>query len=122
MDGVGGFAGWRWLYILSALSSLPRSPSPSLIVVTLSPHSEGLLSVLIASLMFFILPDNPSQAWFLSPEERELAGKRIARVKLYHGAGPLDWKEVRNAFKDWKLYVRSVCVSDKSGIECTDRK
>lgn len=90
-------------YLASVIvARTPRSPHASRSVL----YSEGILSVLIATLMFFILPDNPSQAWFLTPEERELATKRIAKVKLYHGAGPLDWSEVRRAFKDWKLYVR----------------
>lgn len=47
MDGVGGYAGWRWIFIL-----------------------EGLLTVITAITAFFVLHDFPETASFLTAPER----------------------------------------------------
>lgn len=46
MDGVGGYAGWRWIFIL-----------------------EGLFTVVVAFLSFWVIQDYPETAKFLSEEE-----------------------------------------------------
>ncbi|TCD70433.1 hypothetical protein EIP91_003514 [Steccherinum ochraceum] len=56
MDGVGGLAGWRWLFIL-----------------------EGLVTALLAVITWVFLPADGATAWFLTSEEREFAG--TLRVK-----------------------------------------
>lgn len=82
MDGISGLAGWRWLFII-----------------------EGILSVVVAVLVFFLLPDNYETARFLNESEKELMRTRAAINKRYHGAPEFDWAEVRNAVLDPKLYV-----------------
>lgn len=52
MDGVGGLAGWRWIFIL-----------------------EGTATVLLGLLAAFILPADLSSARFLDDEERYAYGK-----------------------------------------------
>lgn len=47
MDGVGGYAGWRWIFIL-----------------------EGLLTIVVAVISFFVLYDFPETASFLTTEEK----------------------------------------------------
>jgi hypothetical protein len=37
----------------------------------------GLITVLTAVSYFFLFPDSPTNAWFLTPEERVMAVKRI---------------------------------------------
>lgn len=54
MDGVGGLAGWRWIFIL-----------------------EGLVTILLSIMATFILPGSISSAKFLTEEEREFARKTI---------------------------------------------
>jgi hypothetical protein len=88
MDGVGGLAGWRWIFIL-----------------------EGLLTVLVALLAFFLVQDFPETAKFLTPEERAWAAHRLK----YQGSArssrkvvessDFKWKYVRQALTDWQLYV-----------------
>lgn len=46
MDGVGGLAGWRWIFIL-----------------------EGLVTVVVALLSFWVIQDYPENAKFLSEKE-----------------------------------------------------
>ncbi|EHK22573.1 uncharacterized protein TRIVIDRAFT_191312 [Trichoderma virens Gv29-8] len=87
MDGVGGLAGWRWIFIL-----------------------EGIATVLVAVLAFFFLHDFPETAKFLTEEERAFV---VHRLK-YQGqveqaevaqAEEFEWKYVREAFTDWQVWV-----------------
>nr|QFR37170.1 MFS transporter [Cyberlindnera americana] len=54
MDGVGGYAGWRWIFIL-----------------------EGILTILVAVSAFFLLPDYPDTAKFLTPREQQFVIWRL---------------------------------------------
>ncbi|PQE09791.1 hypothetical protein CJF30_00010789 [Rutstroemia sp. NJR-2017a BBW] len=48
MDGVGGYRGWRWIFII-----------------------EGLLTVLTTGIGLLFIPDYPENSKFLKPEEKE---------------------------------------------------
>jgi hypothetical protein len=88
MDGVGGYAGWRWIFIL-----------------------EGILTVLVAISAFFLVHDFPEIAKFLTPEERAWAAHRLK----YQGSAKsgrkvaesshFKWKYVREALSDWQVYA-----------------
>lgn len=54
MNGIGNYAGWRWLYFI-----------------------EGLISLIFGVACFWLLPDNPETAYFLTPEERKLGKERL---------------------------------------------
>jgi sugar phosphate permease len=90
MDGVGGYAGWRWIFIL-----------------------EGILTVVVAIAAFFLLHDFPETASFLTPEERAWATHRLRyQGSAKSGSGRkvaesehFKWKYVRDALTDWQLYV-----------------
>ncbi|KAF8897517.1 MFS general substrate transporter [Infundibulicybe gibba] len=55
MDGVGGLAGWRWIYIL-----------------------EGIATVLLSIVATFFLPADISSAHFLTSEEKTFALRRLS--------------------------------------------
>jgi len=55
MDGIGGYAGWRWIFIL-----------------------EGLLTVFVALSSFIFMPDYPDTAKFLTQRERDFVLWRLA--------------------------------------------
>ena len=88
MDGVGGYEGWRWIFIL-----------------------EGLLTVIVAVVAFFTIYDFPETASFLSPAERawvihrlkyqgsETSGQMVAESEGFK------WKYVKDAFLDWQIYL-----------------
>ncbi|KAH8753966.1 MFS nicotinic acid transporter [Hyaloscypha finlandica] len=88
MHGVGGLAGWQWIFIL-----------------------EGLLTVVVAILAFFILHDFPDTAGFLSVEEKawvvhrlkyqgsKKSGRNVAETEHF------EWKYVVKALTDWQLYL-----------------
>lgn len=82
MDGVSGLAGWRWVYII-----------------------EGIFSIVCALAVWFGLPNDPGQAWFLNADEREMMKCRAAQRKKYMGSDKFDWAEIRLEFRDPKLYM-----------------
>ena len=88
MTGVGGLAGWRWIFIL-----------------------EGILTVIVAIVAFFTIYDFPETAQFLTEEERawvvhrlkyqgsKRSGRMVAESETFN------WKYVKDAFTDWQIYV-----------------
>lgn len=54
MDGIGGYAGWRWIFIL-----------------------EGLLTFVYSILCFFMFPSFPNKASFLTEKERRFVTYRV---------------------------------------------
>jgi MFS family permease len=94
MDGVGGYEGWRWIFIL-----------------------EGILTVLVALVAFYTIYDFPDTAPFLTEREREFV---IHRLK-YQGASDsakmvaqeegFSWQYVKDAFSDWQIYVALFSMS-----------
>ncbi|KAJ8059799.1 hypothetical protein OCU04_011430 [Sclerotinia nivalis] len=85
MDGVGGYAGWRWIFII-----------------------EGLLTVVITLSFKFlgILVDWPETASFLTFSEREIL---IQRLRDDIGGdtqlNTLSRKSLKRTLSDWKIYV-----------------
>lgn len=54
MDGIGGYEGWRWIFIL-----------------------EGLLTFVAAALSYFCFPLYPKESTFLTPKERRFVVHRV---------------------------------------------
>ncbi|KAL1297370.1 hypothetical protein AAFC00_004910 [Neodothiora populina] len=83
LDGAMGIAGWRWLFII-----------------------EGSITIFLAILSGFFLPDYPSTTRWLSEEERAFAAWRLAdEIKEsddQHSA--CVWQGVKLAVKDYRLY------------------
>ncbi|KAG0359481.1 hypothetical protein BG005_000709 [Podila minutissima] len=82
MDGLSGLRGWQWIFII-----------------------EGLPTIILCIVAFFVLPDFPATATFLTSAERGLTMKR-----LQADAGPANeteftWDQFWAAFKDWKVYL-----------------
>ena len=97
MNGDGGLSAWRWLFII-----------------------EGIPSCLSALLVFFLLPDYPETAHWLSQDEKEFAIQRLA-TEGSHGSGKsLTWAEAKETLMDWRLYGH-YAVS-KHEYRCCDRK
>lgn len=57
MDGVGGLAGWRWIFIL-----------------------EGLATILFGMVAAIFLPADIPSAKFLTVEEKAFASQYLARL------------------------------------------
>lgn len=90
MAGVGGKPGWAWIFIL-----------------------EGLLTVAVATIAFWVMADNPQTATFLTPEE----AKEVYLI-LKHDNDDLahhyDTKFMYHAFMDWKIWVQSLLEASRT--------
>lgn len=81
MNGKGGYAGWRWIFII-----------------------EGLLTLVVAILCKFFVVDWPETAKFLSGEERALLVKRLSEDVGVARMNKLDKRSAKRIWTDWKIY------------------
>lgn len=83
MNGMRGYLGWRWIFIL-----------------------EGTLTCLVAFIFFFVIPDFPEDAKWLGEDERAYVK---ARLRADQGRSAAERKitarDVGNIFKDFKIFV-----------------
>ncbi|TVY78318.1 putative transporter [Lachnellula suecica] len=81
MNGIGGYSGWRWIFII-----------------------EGLLTTVVAIGFKFIVVDWPETSSFLTTEERELLQKRLTRDTGEARMDTLNRQSAKRIFSDWKIY------------------
>ncbi|KAH7176985.1 major facilitator superfamily domain-containing protein [Dactylonectria macrodidyma] len=83
MEGIQGMSGWRWIMII-----------------------EGIPSVLLGVVTWFLLPNGPETAYFLTEDEKKLM---VVRFRRYYGdtesAQQFSRKDMMSAFTDWKVYM-----------------
>ncbi|RAO66004.1 uncharacterized protein BHQ10_002016 [Talaromyces amestolkiae] len=91
MNGVGGYAGWRWIFIL-----------------------EGLLTVVVSLIAPFAIHDFPETAKFLTEEERELVITMLRNQTTNEGYVNSDAIQEESKFRaryvidaltDWQIYL-----------------
>jgi MFS family permease len=82
MKGVGGQAGWRWIFIL-----------------------EGILTVLVALSAYFFIHNYPATASFLSDDERAFVHARLKADNDATNNEPFAWKNALAALKDYKCWL-----------------
>jgi MFS family permease len=82
MNMTSGLEGWRWLFIL-----------------------EGLPSLVSSVAVFFLLPDYPETAKWLSTEEKELAAQRLIDEGSKGSGNSLTWEEAKITLCEWRLWI-----------------
>lgn len=97
MDGVGGYEGWRWIFIL-----------------------EGLVTVVLGVACFFLLIDTPalSKRW-LEPEEiryLELSMFIKQGGGFREEEGRFRWKDLRMVLTNWRIYVQAYFLLCQSAL------
>jgi sugar phosphate permease len=88
MDGIAGYGGWRWIFIL-----------------------EGIFTVIVALFSFWILPDWPETAKFLKDDERQLLIRRLELDVKDATMSHWNKKTAKRVFGDIKIYLGSVLHS-----------
>ncbi|KAF7523779.1 hypothetical protein G7054_g11640 [Neopestalotiopsis clavispora] len=80
LDGKNGLPAWRWVFIIVSLMTIP-----------------------VAALGWFIIPDLPSHksAWYLSPEEKEIAVTRLGNLKKQNW----DLTVFRRVLLSWQFWL-----------------
>ena len=82
MEGIGGYNGWRWIFII-----------------------EGLLTIIFAAASKFLIADWPETSRFLDEEERQLLMKRLTQGTPEVSNNRSGGKAWRRTFTDWKIYL-----------------
>ncbi|KAL2796475.1 major facilitator superfamily domain-containing protein [Aspergillus keveii] len=82
MNQVHGLSAWRWLFII-----------------------EGAPSCASAVLVWFILPDYPETASWLSEAEKALAARRLELEGSKGAAKAMTWEDAKEVLFDWRLYA-----------------
>ncbi|GAB7357005.1 hypothetical protein MBLNU459_g7834t1 [Dothideomycetes sp. NU459] len=81
MAGIGGYNGWRWIFII-----------------------EGLATVVIGVASKWMVVDWPEKATFLTEAERALLVARLAADTGDATMNRLDKRAAKRIFSDWKIY------------------
>lgn len=86
MDGVGGYEGWRWIFLL-----------------------EGLVTVVLGVLCFFLLIDSPqlSGKWLTQDEIRYLELQHFIKDggEFKDERKKTSWKDISAVLSNWKMYL-----------------
>lgn len=82
MSGVGGYGGWRWIFII-----------------------EGSATVVLAVTSYWFVPDWPETAKFLSPNEREILVRRLAEDAGRAKMNKWSKSTSRRVFGDAKIWL-----------------
>lgn len=85
MDGIGGKSGWAWIFII-----------------------EGLATVVVGIVCYWMIYDWPDNARFLTPEDRLRLRRRLAADKQPSTAEEYDNRHILAAFKDWKTWAYAI--------------
>ncbi|KAJ5183379.1 hypothetical protein N7492_000995 [Penicillium capsulatum] len=82
MDGIGNYAGWRWIFII-----------------------EGLATIVMAAACYMLLLDSPSlsSSWLTPDEVRFLEVRQLANTSLDSPHKGFDWRLLWDVFTDWKI-------------------
>lgn len=81
MDGIGGLAGWQWLFLL-----------------------EGIPAVLLGFYVLKVLPNGPREVSWLSDNEKAFLANKLAEEESLHGAGSRhSFSAVLGAWQVWLL-------------------
>ena len=81
MDGVAGYSGWRWIFIL-----------------------EGLFTSVVALGAKWFIVDWPENAKFLTDDEKKLLIARLSLDVADAKMNRLDKRAAKRIFTDWKIY------------------
>lgn len=88
MDGLGGYEGFRWIFII-----------------------EGLATAVIGALSKFWIVDWPETAKFLTDDERAMLIRKLAVDVGDARMDRLDSKSIKRTLLDWKIWCGTLYVS-----------
>lgn len=93
MKGVGGKPGWAWIFIL-----------------------EGLATVVVGIVSYWMVHDFPAEATFLSPDDRARVLRRLASDKQSSAkVETFKWKYFWQSVKDWKTTMYAIIYMGADG-------
>jgi predicted MFS family arabinose efflux permease len=85
MDGIGGLAGWQWLFLI-----------------------EGLLCILVSAYWLFVMPRSIETMTFITEEERDALVEVMERQKLAEARHDGYWSQIKAAMRNPITLVASL--------------
>lgn len=86
MEGIRGYQGWRWVFIL-----------------------EGALTMFVSFFFFFLLPNFPEETKWLAKDEKDFVATRLQAEQGNSARDrSITLRDVGNVFKDYKILVGCV--------------
>lgn len=83
MDGIAGQRGWQWIFYL-----------------------EGIISIIMGFIALFTLANDPASAWYLQPDEVQIAQWRLYQQTGHTEDGEkLHWRDVKKGALDWRTWT-----------------
>jgi MFS family permease len=79
---TANFSGWRWLFAV-----------------------EGAMTIIVVPIFWLVFPTSPTEAWFLTPEEKQMMQARYEADPSWGNDDKFSWSECLKAFKDPKWYA-----------------
>jgi MFS family permease len=94
INNAGGLHGWSWIFII-----------------------EGIITVIVGIIGFFVMPSSISKAKFLTAEEQTFANERLINASGGHNEEEENfrWSEVLSVFTSFHMYLLLI-LSFCSGI------
>lgn len=90
LNGVDGRAGWRWLFIIDGIITLPLA---------------------LAGYLFFPnLPQEDKKTWWITQSEHELSVRRMQTIGRA-GKEPWTWAKVKKLLSSWHTYILRTYLS-----------
>jgi MFS family permease len=87
LSGVGGMPGWRWLFIIDGIFTIPVA--------------------LLGFAIFPGIPDSP-RPFYLTEEDTALAKKRLEKARIRR-PGKLGLDVIKRTLKRWHIWVFVFC-------------
>lgn len=93
LSGVHGHAGWRWLFIVDGIITLPLA--------------------LCGFIFFPHLPQSGKKTWWITEKEHTLS---IERMNAIGRAGKAKWskEKIKNIVLSWEFYLLRTCFQKRS--------
>ncbi|KXN66605.1 MFS general substrate transporter [Conidiobolus coronatus NRRL 28638] len=82
MNGVLGLKSWQWIFII-----------------------EGVPSIIFGFFILLLMPNSPSEATWLTPEEKSFVLKQLREDNIESENFRIDWKQFKEAFMDYKIWL-----------------
>lgn len=87
LSGVGGMPGWKWLFIIDGIFTIPVA--------------------ILGYIIFPGIPDSP-KPFFLTNEDIDLAKQRLEKAKIRR-PGPLNLDVFKRSLKRWHIWIFVFC-------------
>lgn len=82
INGPNGFSGWRWLFVV-----------------------EGIITILIVPLYWFVFPNDARTAWFLTEDEKRMVRARYILNPHWGIDDEFSWRAITDVLVDPKFYA-----------------